>query len=74
MQEKKMNKISQEKGITLIVMIITVILLLILAGLTVTFILDDRVIEESEDYTYKMNKQIREQESLSNKVRDLYNK
>lgn len=74
MREKKINKISQDKGITLIVMIITVILLLILAGVTVNFILDDRVIEESEDYTYKMNKQIREQESLSNMVRNLYYK
>lgn len=65
---------KNERGITLISLIITVIVLLILAGITVAFVTDNRAIEEAEDYTYKMNKQINEQESLSNMVRNLYNK
>lgn len=64
---------KKEKGITLIVLVITVVILLILTGVTAKFVLDDRLVEESEEYTNKINDQIKEQESVSNMVRELYN-
>ena len=63
---------KNQKGITLIALVITITILLILAGLTVTFVVDDKVVEKAENYTQAINNQVEEQESLSNMVRNLY--
>lgn len=46
---------NSEKGITLIVLIITVILLIILAGITIDIIVDDKVTETAEYTTFASN-------------------
>jgi flagellar basal body-associated protein FliL len=63
---------TKRQGITLIALVITITILLILAGLTVTFVVDDKVVEKAENYTQAINNQVEEQESLSNMVRNLY--
>lgn len=63
---------TKRQGITLIALVITITILLILAGLTVTFVVDDKVVEKAENYTQAINNQVEEQESLSNMVRYLY--
>ena len=66
------NYTQKQGGITLIALVITITILLILAGLTVTFVVDDKVVEKAENYTQAINNQVEEQESLSNMVRNLY--
>lgn len=63
---------TKRQGITLIALVITITILLILAGITVTFVVDDKVVEKAENYTQAINNQVEEQESLSNMVRNLY--
>lgn len=63
---------TKRQGITLIALVITITILLILVGLTVTFVVDDKVVEKAENYTQAINNQVEEQESLSNMVRNLY--
>ena len=63
---------TNRQGLTLIALVITITILLILAGLTVTFVVDDKVVEKAENYTQAINNQVEEQESLSNMVRNLY--
>lgn len=63
---------KKERGITLITLIITIILLLILAGVTIKFVVDYDVQEKAKNYTNKLNERMEEQQSLSNMVRNLY--
>ena len=82
----KIEKIKDnDKGVTLVVIIITVILLMILlrgkqkyqiilAGVTIDFIVDDKVIDETQNLTNQIDKQSEEHQSLSNMVRNLYEK
>lgn len=67
-EELKTNK----KGITLVALVITVILLMILVGTAVKMAIDDNIMNKTEDFVEQEEQQIEEQKSLSNMVRNLY--
>ena len=48
---------STQKGITLIALVITIIVLLILAGVTITLALNGGIITQAQDSTSKYNKE-----------------
>ena len=62
-----MNK----KGITLISLIITIIILLILTGISIGAINYARVRDSAKKVTNRTEKQIEEQEQTVNEVRDM---
>ena len=62
-----MNK----KGITLISLIITIIILLILTGISIGAINYARVKDSAKKVTNRTEKQIEEQEQTVNEVRDM---
>lgn len=63
---------KKQRGITLVALVITIVIMLILVGVTVKFVIDDQITNKTEDYTQAVNNQIEEQESISNMVRNLY--
>ncbi len=77
---EKKNKIDknattypkEQRGITLIALIITITIMIILVGVTVKIIIDDQITKKAENYTQAINNQVEEQESIANMVRDLY--
>lgn len=71
-REKLIIYSKNQTGITLVALVITIVIMLILVGVTVKFVIDDRIINKTEDYTQAVNNQIEEQESISNMVRNLY--
>lgn len=68
---EKLTKKGQ--GITLITLIVTIVVMLILLGVSVTVIIDSKMFDSAGDYTQSMENQIEDQKSLSNMVRNLYN-
>ena len=66
-----MNK-SKENGITLISLIITVILLLILAGLAIDLAVDGKIFDAAEEIVNKSEKQLNDKEQMEEEVRNLY--
>lgn len=69
-----MNKSKSNNGITLIVLIITVILLTIVAGVAVKLLIDDDVFGKTEDTVDKANqKTLRENELTTNMLTDWSN-
>ena len=68
-----MNK-SKENGITLISLIITVILLLILAGLAIDLAVDGKIFDAAEEIVNKSEKQLNDKEQMEEEVRNLYKK
>lgn len=77
---EKKNKIRKnliiysknQTGITLVSLVITIVIMLILVGVTVKFAIDDQITNKTEDYTQAVNNQLEEQESIANMVRNLY--
>lgn len=67
----KFNNLEKEKGITLVALIITVIVLLILTGLAIKVVVDGRMLKKSEKTINKANEQsIRETEIMNNMLSD----
>ncbi len=62
---------KQEKGITLVVLIITIILLLILCGLTFKFTLKGKVINTTENVANQSEQQMNTQEEMLNEIKNL---
>lgn len=71
-REKLIIYSKNQTGITLVSLVITIVIMIILVGVTVKFVIDDRIINKTEDYTQAVNNQIEEQESIANMVRNLY--
>ena len=65
-----MNK--SNNGITLIVLVITVILLVILAGLTTKVIVDSRVFEGAQNVVDESEEQLNDHQEMVNEVRNMY--
>lgn len=63
---------SKENGITLISLIITVILLLILAGLAIDLAVDGKIFDAAEKLVNKSEKQIDDKKQMEDEVRNLY--
>lgn len=63
---------KNQTGITLVSLVITIVIMIILVGVTVKFAIDDQITNKTEDYTQAVNNQIEEQESIANMVRNLY--
>lgn len=63
---------KQNKGITLITLILTVIILLILAGVTIDYVADGKIIDSAEDVVNQTEQQIDNQEQMVEEVRNLY--
>ncbi len=66
-----MNK-REEKGITLITLIITVIVLAIIAGIVIRFTSEDRLIDAAKKTTNDITNQAEEHDETVNAVRNLY--
>ena len=62
-----LNKVREEKGITLVVLIITIIVLLILAGVTLNMVIGENGILEKEcaDMLSTFFKELREKKKLN---------
>ena len=60
-----------KKGITLISLIITVIVLLILTGISIGAISRTKIFDSAKNVTNKTEKQIDEHEQTVNEVRDM---
>ncbi len=65
-----MNK--SNNGITLIVLVITIILLVILAGLTTKVIVDSRVFEGAQNVVDESEEQLNDHQEMVNEVRNMY--
>ena len=63
---------KRNKGITLIILVITIILMVIIAGIIVNFASDGRIIDSAKDVVNKTENQVKEQEQMANDVRSLY--
>ena len=61
----------RSKGITLIALIITVIVLLILTGISIGAISRAKIFDSAKNVTNKTEKQIDEHEHTVNEVRDM---
>lgn len=61
------------KGVTLVGLITTIVLLLILTGIIVTFTVDKKVVNSANDIVNKSEKQQEEHNTMADEVRDLYN-
>lgn len=69
-----MNKSKSNNGITLIVLIITVILLTIIAGVTVQLLINDDIFGKTEETVDKANqKTLRENNITTNMLSDWSN-
>lgn len=62
---------KQEKGITLVTLIITIVLLLILGGLTFKFTLNGKVINTTENVANQSEQQMNTQEEMLNEIKNL---
>ena len=62
----------ENKGITLIALIISILILTILAGTTISFMIKGEVIEGAEATVNKTEQQLEEQEQMMSEVRNLY--
>lgn len=71
-REKLIIYSKNQTGITLVSLVITIVIMIILVGVTVKFAIDDQITSKTEDYTQAVNNQIEEQESIANMVRNLY--
>ncbi len=60
------------KGITLIALIITIIILIILTGLTIDFAINDKLFNTAESVKNKSEEQMNTQQQMANEVRNLY--
>ena len=74
----KVGNKSKEQGITLIALVITIIVLLILAGVTINLTLKDGGIFRkaqiaSENYTTAQNKELDDLDRLNNTINDRLN-
>lgn len=70
----KFYDFGKEKGITLVALVITVIILLILTGLAIKVVVDDGVIKNAEETVNKANEQtVRETETMNNMLSDWTN-
>lgn len=63
---------SKEKGITLISLIITIILLTILVAVSVDLIVDKKVFNSAQDVVNRSEEQMDTHQVMVNEVRDLY--
>jgi predicted PurR-regulated permease PerM len=72
----KKREVRINKGITLIALVITVIILLILAGVTINMVFDGGIIEKAQNAVDKYNEAAKnEQEALnaySNMLQNIY--
>lgn len=62
---------KQEKGITLVVLIITIILFLILCGLTFEFTLNGKEINATKNVANQSEQQMNTQEEMLNEIKNL---
>ena len=60
------------KGITLIALIITIIILIILTGLTMDIAVNDKLFNTAESVKNKSEEQMNTQQQMANEVRNLY--
>lgn len=60
------------KGVTLAMLIIIILILVILAGTTISFVLKGEVIEGAEKTVNKTQQQAEKQEQITSEVRNLY--
>ena len=60
------------KGITLIALIITIIILIILTGLPIDFAINDKLFNTAESVKNKSEEQMNTQQQMANEVRNLY--
>lgn len=72
-----MEKINKRKGITLISLVITIILILILAGITISVLLNNGIIDKAkfakEQYANAQQDEIQDMDSVSNEIDDILN-
>lgn len=66
-----MNK-SKEKGITLIALIITIIILIILLGTTIEMVINSELFNNAKEVTKKSEEQTEQYQNMVNDVRNLY--
>ncbi len=66
-----MNK-SEKKGITLISLIITVIILIILSGVVITFAGEGKIFDATKETVNKSKKQSDDKDQMVNEVKNLY--
>lgn len=69
---KTETHMSSSKGITLVALVTTIIIMIVLAGITIRIVFNDKIVEKAENYVEKMEKQTEEPKSISNMVRNLY--
>ena len=66
-----MNK-SNQKGISIISLVIIVIVLLILAGVTFDFVVNKNIFKKTEDAKNQTENYLDEQQQMQSDVRNLY--
>ena len=72
-----MEKINKRKGITLISLVITIILILILAGITISILLNNGIMDKAkfakEQYANAQQGEIQDMDSVSNEIDNILN-
>ena len=66
-----MNKVKSTKGITLVALVVTIVVLLILAGITITYVLgDNSIFKLAQDAKNKTEEAIRNEQDDFNNLKD----
>lgn len=63
---------KRENGITLTILVITIIVMFIFAGVIIKISANDKIIEDTKSSVNDVQEQVNKQEQITNDIRNLY--